>query len=245
MTAKSTLRETAYQQIRTQILSGELVPGERISEQALAGALGISRTPVRSAIRELEAEGLLEQVPRFGTIVRKTDRQDLEELYDLRRALESYAAEVAARSMPEADTDQLSRLCDRADKLLEPMTDGSPLIEDAALMDELFQADMQFHLVILQATSNRRLMKTVTDSRVLVQWGAHATKPHHAESLREAWQQHRRIVNAIQCRNEEEARQEMIQHIEFSKDLAISIFGRSQLQEDANEMMATYLEKTP
>ncbi|MBM79588.1 MAG: GntR family transcriptional regulator [Planctomycetaceae bacterium] len=242
MNGKFTLRETAYRQIRTRILAGNLAPGERISEQALAEALGISRTPVRSAIRELEAEGLLEQVPRFGTIVRKTDRQDLEELYDLRRALESFAAEVAAESMPSDDVESLSNLCDDVDELMRPLVIESSLIEDPVVMDKLFQADMKFHLVILQATGNRRLMKSVTDSRVLVQWGAHATKPHHISSLVEAWEQHRSIVEAIRSRDTETARQAMIGHIEFSKELALTIFGRMQVQDDADNLLASLAE---
>src|SRR4051794_8529863 len=107
------LRERAYRHIQRKILAGEIPSGGKVSEQSIAEELGISRTPVRSAIHELETEGLLEQVPRYGTIVRQADRRDIVELFDLRMALESFAAEIAADAISSEDLGTLGSLCDR------------------------------------------------------------------------------------------------------------------------------------
>src|ERR1700761_6601158 len=96
---ETSLRDRPSHLIQRKILSGEIPSGGKVSEQAIAEELGISRTPVRSAIHELESEGLLEQVPRYGTIVRQANRRDLLELFDLRLALESFAAEMATETI--------------------------------------------------------------------------------------------------------------------------------------------------
>src|SRR6201995_3075492 len=88
MIASNPLREQAYKHIHGKLLAGELPAGHVLSEHSLAREIGISRTPVREAIQRLEQEGVLEQIPRYGTVVRRPERRDLEELYQLREALE-------------------------------------------------------------------------------------------------------------------------------------------------------------
>src|SRR5262245_15044729 len=94
--AGGTLVQRAYEHIQEAILSGHLPAGSVVSEAVLAKSLGISRTPVGEAIRQLAREGLVQQVPRYGTIVKPIDRRELIELYEMRAALESYAAARAA-----------------------------------------------------------------------------------------------------------------------------------------------------
>ena len=85
--ADPTLSRRAYDHLQQKLISGELRAGSMVSEQSLASEIGMSRTPVREAIRTLEQEGVLEQLPRFGTRVRTLERRDLVELYDLREAM--------------------------------------------------------------------------------------------------------------------------------------------------------------
>src|SRR5258708_6678592 len=106
------LREHAYKHIHGKLLAGEMPAGHVVSEHSLAREIGISRTPVREAIRRLEQEGILEQVPRYGTIVRRPERRDLEELYQLREALEPYAVAQAAGRLGPQDLITLGKLCD-------------------------------------------------------------------------------------------------------------------------------------
>lgn len=230
------LRQQAYQHIQRKILSGELPPGERLSEQNLADEIGISRTPVRSAVRELESEGLLEQVPRYGTIVKKLDRRELAELYDMRVALESFAAECVAEKITPRDIQMLRQLCEEMHKVLEGH-EADPEIHDPQTISRFVEADMNFHLVILRATGNRRLMKSVAGSRMLSQWGGFARKQHDVATLTAVWNHHVTLVNALQAKDPERARCEMADHIRFSKRLALELFDLLQAEGDALEVM--------
>ena len=91
-----TLKQHAYEVIRTKILSGVLKPGSRLSDELLARELGISRSPVREAISQLASEGMVDYRPRTGAYVKGPDRCELEELYEIREPLERYAARKAA-----------------------------------------------------------------------------------------------------------------------------------------------------
>ena len=232
-----TLRERAFRHIQSKILSGELAAGHRLSEQSLAEELGISRTPVRSAIHELESAGLLEQVPRYGTIVRKADRRDLEELYDLREALESFAAEVAARCVTMEDLETLATLCERMYLFLAETQRSNQSLAEGDVLDRFVDADMEFHLVILRATGNRRLMKAVADSRMLSEWGHHARQKQRIESLAQAWEGHRRILESLNSHDPERSRLAMAQHIHFGKEEALRIYDRVQAEGDAAEVL--------
>ena len=234
---ENTLRDRAFRHIQSKILSGELAAGHRLSEQSLAEELGISRTPVRSAIHELESAGLLEQVPRYGTIVRKADRRDLEELYDLREALESFAAEVAAGCITPEDLDTLAALCERMYQFVAETQRLSQLLSDGNALDQFVDADVEFHLIILRATGNRRLMKAVADSRMLSQWGYHARQKQRTDAMAQAWEGHRRILESLNSRDPQHSRQAMAQHIRFSKDQALRIYDRLQAEGDAAEVL--------
>src|SRR5215213_30844 len=111
------LAQKAYDHLQEGVLSGRIRSGEVISEAALAKELGISRTPVGEAIRQLVREGLVEQVPRYGAIVRGIDRQELIDLYEMREALESYAAAKAAEVVTEPMLARLEQFCDVMERI--------------------------------------------------------------------------------------------------------------------------------
>ena len=108
MASTSSLSQIAYQKIRQRLFASDFHAEDRISETVLASQLGISRTPVREAIRRLQNEGLLHQIPRKGTFVVQPDRDELIETYDVRRALECMAARKAG------ETDVARRMCKAA-----------------------------------------------------------------------------------------------------------------------------------
>ena len=234
--SSGSLRNQAYRHIQGKILSGELPAGERLSEQALAEEVGISRTPVRSAIRQLETEGLLEQIPRYGTIVKKLDRRELAELYEMRVALEGFAAESVAGSLPADDLFSLSQLCDEMQAFVKKQL-PQVQTDDPDMLARLLDADMQLHLIILRGTGNRQLMKSVAGSRMLSQWGQFARKQHDLRLLAGAWEQHRSIVDALQAGDAERARRAMVRHIRISKDLALALFDRLEAEGHARELM--------
>ena len=110
------LREVVAEHLRSMILSGELAAGERLLEDKLAERLGVSRNPVREAIRVLETTGLVEVVPRQGAYVCQPDLSELRHLLDVRGALEGHAAEAAARHRPEGLIDRLQACIDEGER---------------------------------------------------------------------------------------------------------------------------------
>ena len=104
------LRDVVFNTLRQAILKGELAPGERLMEIQLAEKLGVSRTPIREAIRKLELEGLVLMIPRKGAEVAKISEKSLRDVLEVRRSLEELAIELACQRMSEDDMAELERM---------------------------------------------------------------------------------------------------------------------------------------
>ena len=150
------LREVVFMTLRKQILRGELKPGERLMEIALAKKLGVSRTPIREAIRMLEHEELVVMIPRRGAHVADISRQELNDVLEVRMALEVLAARKACARMTQEEIAEL----DAAESRFEALVST----EDVDI-NELGEADEQFHDVIYRATQNRRLIQLLNNLR--------------------------------------------------------------------------------
>lgn len=148
------LRDVVFNTLRQAILKGELKPGERLMEIQLAQKLGVSRTPVREAIRKLELEGLVLMIPRKGAEVARITAQDLEDVLEVRAALEELAVKDACEHITDEQLQDLKRAAAEFKKAL----DGDDLVE-------CVQADMQFHEIIYGATNNRRLLQILNNLR--------------------------------------------------------------------------------
>ena len=144
------LRDVVFNTLRQAILKGELKPGERLMEIQLANKLGVSRTPVREAIRKLELEGLVLMIPRKGAEI---TRQDMEDVLEVRTALEELAVKDACDHITDA---QLSELKKASNEFKKALLEGKDLVTCA-------DADMHFHDVILSATNNRRLIQMLNN----------------------------------------------------------------------------------
>ena len=147
------LRDVVFNTLRQAILTGELKPGERLMEIPLANKLGVSRTPVREAIRKLELEGLVLMIPRKGAEVAEITRQDMEDVLEVRTALEELAVKDACDHITDA---QLSELKKASNEFKKALLEGKDLVTCA-------DADMHFHDVILSATNNRRLIQMLNN----------------------------------------------------------------------------------
>jgi len=227
MTEKS-LRNRAYEHLYRKILEGGLAPGQQVSEASLAGEIGISRTPVREAINQLQSEGLLLQVPRYGTVVRRPERQDIAELYELREGLESYAAGLAARRASPKDVETLERIFGEMKKIAAEFRRSGKKALEGALLRRFLSADMGFHLALLRAAGNRRILKVLSDTHMLSRIFGMPRKEHDEERLRKTERFHARVLAAARAGDAEGSRKAMADHIRSGRDEALEYFDRAR-----------------
>ena len=218
------LSAKAYRHLHDEIMSGRIRVGDVISELTVAKTLGISRTPVGEAVRLLAREGIVHQVPRFGTVVRHIDRTDIEEHYELREALESYAASQAARRATPTDVTRIRELGEATGRWFK-----DDVFADSAVLDEdelrrFLAADMAFHLAIVQAAGNRQVMNAVHASRSILRIFALRRRQHDREVVRMAYQFHVDIAEAIAKRDGERASKVMLDHIVESKRSTLELY---------------------
>lgn len=245
-TEKSKLGERAYLHLKNQLLKGLLVAGDKISEVQLAEDLGMSRTPIREAIRRLEVEGVLEPVASSGTFVKQAGRLTIVEVYELRIAIECFAVQKAARRMKPAQVQQLQEFCDEMlEAIREFRSSGAPYMKDAPLRRYL-NADMSFHLLLLNAAENRLAQTIYNDLNLrsaIFGFRSHERDLHHVARV---WLQHDRVARAVRQRDAKAALQALEKHMFSSMEAALEAYdalqaGRSRNepnQEDLAEAMA-------
>jgi DNA-binding GntR family transcriptional regulator len=192
--------KTAYQRLLDEIASGTLLPGTRLREAELANRLGISRTPVRDAIRQLEADGLVVHVPRVGATIRTLDYAEVMELYEMRAVLEGTAARLAARAASDVEIAELEAL---NEELRAAEGDGL----------KSFALNKQFHRTLLDAARNRYLTRSVDSlEKTLLILGRSTLS--ESDRVREAVAEHAEVLDALRARDAARAEQVMRRHIE-------------------------------
>jgi DNA-binding GntR family transcriptional regulator len=202
------LVDVVAERIEAAIVSGSLEPGSRVSEQALAAQLGVSRGPLREAIRRLEGRKLLERTPNIGVRVAQLSLNDLKEILTVREALEGMAAGLAATHMPDADIAALRKLLDSHGKQKE-LADGTGYYQESK--------DFDFHFRIVTGSGNTRLAEMLTgDLYYLLRVYRYksSTKPGRA---REALAEHERIVGALERRDAAAAEAAMREHLQHAR----------------------------
>lgn len=152
MNAFLPLRDVVFNTLRRAILTGQLKPGERLMEVHLANRLGVSRTPIREAIRKLELEGLVIMIPRRGAEVARITEKSLKDVLEVRRALDALSVELACDRITKEDTKRLYEAC----LAFEKAAGG----KDASV---IAKADVALHDIIVEATGNRRLQQMVNN----------------------------------------------------------------------------------
>lgn len=149
------LRDVVFNTLRDAILTGKLVPGERLMENQLAEKLGVSRTPVREALRMLELENLVELVPRKGAQVLDMSEKDIINILEVRGVLEGLATGLACKKMGAEGLAELKSLEERFEKA----------ISEKAL-EEIAEIDEQFHNVIFASTDNDKLIQIFNNLQI-------------------------------------------------------------------------------
>ncbi|HZK86694.1 MAG TPA: GntR family transcriptional regulator [Syntrophomonas sp.] len=203
------LRELVLEAIREAIKNGSLQPRERLMEIQLADELGVSRTPVREALRKLELEGFIVMVPRKGAYVSDLTMKDVADVFEIRAALEGLAAALAAERITEEELETMERL------LVEK---GEAINLDD--IGKLVAVDTKFHEAMYQASRNERLSAIISNLREQIQrfrLTSLSIPGRKEDSLRE----HRNLLEAIQARDIQLARQLAQEHIENAENVLI------------------------
>lgn len=195
-------RDTAYAAIKALIVSGEIAPGEALSERALSERFGISRTPVREAIRTLANDGLLDIVPMRGTFVRQLSVRDLREIHEVRLALEGMAAWLAAG---KPVTPALSECAERLQALVD-----NP---DAIDVDLAQRVGWQFHEAMFAAADNARLTDNYHALRTQNGLALQRIPDYDAERTRRAVREHLAIFDAIATGRPDDAQRIVWDHL--------------------------------
>lgn len=210
------LRDVVFQTLRQAILRGELKPGERLMEIHLAQKLGVSRTPVREAIRKLELEGLVLMIPRKGAVVAEITISDLEDVLEVRMALEELAMKHACRRITKEQLDGLEQLA----AVFSESLNGDDVGACA-------QADMLFHDAIYEATGNNRLIQILNNLREqMYRYRMEYLKDRHSHA--QLLKEHEEILNALKCHDEKSALEWISRHIERQKEHIISILNQKE-----------------
>jgi len=193
------LREIVLEALREAIINGVLEPGERLMEVQLAEELGVSRTPVREAIRKLELEGFVVMMPRKGAYVAGVSYKDIKDVFEIRAALEGLAAGLAAEKVTDNEIEQLERVLHYE--------------KEPATLEEMVQNDTDFHALLYKASRNERLINILGNLREQIH-RFRSTSLAVPGRLRYAIQEHRAIVDAIARHDVEEAQTLATAHIE-------------------------------
>lgn len=198
------LSKHAYKKVRQMIVSKKLLPGQKIVQEQLAERLGISRTPLRSALQMLEAESLIESIPRKGVVVRAFNDAEIIEIYDCRIALERTAIRLFAEKASQSEIDKLRNL-------LRPFETGE--IDKHSYQ----KADSEFHNYIIKNCGNNFLYNLFQKGNLLVCIDMIGLVRPPEETL----QEHLNIISAIHERNTHLAEQLIEEHLEKSKRLIL------------------------
>lgn len=196
------LRDVVFNTLRQAILRGELKPGERLMEIQLANRLGVSRTPIREAIRKLELEGLVLMIPRRGAEVAEITEKSLRDVLEVRRALEELAVALACERITEEELESLKV----AAKEFEQALEGGDVTEYA-------EADVKFHDIIYFATQNQRLIQLLYNLREqMYRYRVEYLKRKEVHPI--LLKEHNYIIECIEQGNKDEAQKAIGTHIE-------------------------------
>lgn len=209
------LRDVVFHTLREAILKGELKPGERLMELQLASKLGVSRTPIREAIRMLEQEGLAVTIPRKGAEVAKMTEKDMEDVLQVREALDELAAKIACEQITKA---QLS-------ELVATMHEFEASTKTRNLK-RIAEADVKFHDIIYRSTDNPKLVNMVNNLREQMY-------RYRVEYLKDGRnyptliKEHKDIVDGLRAKDKEKVTETMHRHVN-NQAVAVKAMIREQ-----------------
>lgn len=196
------LRDVVFNTLRQAILRGELQPGERLMEIQLANKLGVSRTPIREAIRKLELEGLVLMIPRRGAEVAEITEKSLRDVLEVRGSLEELAVELACERISKEKIEELKNAAEEFENSLK-----------SGNLTEYAEADVKFHDIIYNATDNQRLVQLLYNLREqMYRYRVEYLK--RAEIHATLLEEHQYIIECIEKHDKESAKRAIRIHID-------------------------------
>ncbi len=203
------LRDQVLAELRQRIVDGDYPPGERLTEDRLAADFGVSRNPVREALRIVEADGLVTMLPRRGAVVATPDASTIADLFAVRSSLESVAARLAAERATPQDVADLRALLDAARLATEQ--------DDFSRVAELNTA---LHMRVITISGNRWLTSIAGSLYLHVQWVFRIGAAHRAPH---SWHEHIRLVDAIEAGDADEAEAAALAHTDAAAHAALEL----------------------
>lgn len=217
------LRDVVVESIRQAIISGQFPPGMRLMELQLAEEMGVSRTPVREAIRKMELEGLVVMIPRRGAYVADISIKDINEVYEVRTALDVLSAGLAAERIDKSEIQEMREL----------------LAEEAALVEardypKIIDNDTAFHDVIYRASGNTLCMNIISNLReqITAIRGRSMPYPGRVEIM---LKEHRAIFDAIAAGKVEKAQEAVRTHMENAEQTLLKVIKEQKLMPSENK----------
>jgi len=207
------LGEIVYVALREAIIKNQFKSGERLMETELADEMMVSRTPVREAVRKLQSEGYVVMLPRKGTYVTSLSMQDVNDVFEIRAALESMAASKAAERASDEEIAEIKRFIE-----------DEAMLWDSSDLARTIKSDIQFHSLVYRASKNTKIENLINDLREQTQRLRSSTLSRPGR-LRFALEEHRQILAAIEARNPEEAHEASIAHVERSREVMLELLS--------------------
>lgn len=208
--APPSLKEMAFQSIKSAILSQKLLPGDTYNEQVLAKELGISKTPVREALLDLSHKGFVTFIQRKGVQINVLARKDIKDLYEVRRALETAAIGIVMQRLTDEDLQRIEVIYEKGNEAIK-----------ANDLSGYMRSDREFHISLVNLTENRYMIAAIENIRDLLDWMG--LKALSRADLLKIQQEHNRIIVGLRERNIDGAEQSVEDHIQLTMQKVLEI----------------------
>ncbi|MBI5693281.1 MAG: GntR family transcriptional regulator [Verrucomicrobia bacterium] len=248
---KSVNSDVAYDYIRKRILNGEYPPGRGLATITLAEEIGVSRTPVRDALRQLESDGLVTIQPRLGASVTRLSLEEYRELCELRLALESHAARLAAINRTDSDLHEIAQALEAMRRITKAIATSA---DERRLTAEMGREDVRFHLAIISAAKNALMKKEILRlhliNRVVLAPSPGSDPESDTKAGRDAHrrlvlQSHDAIFRAVEQREANAAHAAMEEHIQDIINRSVRTVAGAEADQAGKELTEEELSYTP
>ena len=211
------LRDVVFNTLRKAILRGELKPGERLMEIQLANKLGVSRTPIREAIRKLELEGLVLMIPRKGAEVAQITEKNMQDVLEVRKALAELSVQLACERITPEQVEEMKMAAEDFRKVLK-----------SGDVTKIAEADVKFHDIIFAATNNQRLITLLNNLREQM-YRFRVEYLKQKECYPQLLEEHDKLIALISGGEVEEACELMGCHIDNQASTVSDVIRRDQV----------------